>query len=167
MTYRKVSIYAFCFSAIMMICAVGVNASDPIGKLWKSGTPDYEIKGKTIVIREYWGGQSVNNMKIGFWRAQGWVMEIEGECYSTCSYLADKLPTCVRDGAKLGYHMGYNGITKEWVDIRPSYRENLVKAVEAKGGFPADHSRVTILSGDELNPFFKKCPTLGADHESR
>jgi len=134
------------------------SRSDPLAALWKGDGTEYTIKDKVIIIDRYWGGQAASIVQVSFWRALGWTMEINGDCYSNCSFIAEKLPTCIRDGAKMGYHMSYDRAKNIWIDNRSDFRPLLVAAVEAKGGFPKSSNKITVLSGDELVPFFEKCP---------
>lgn len=146
-------------SILIIACLiVTINArANPLENLRKSWNTQYTIHDKVIVIDRYWGGQSASRVQVSFWRAQGWTMELNGDCFSNCAFMAENLPTCVMDGAKLGYHMAYNTKTGEWIDNRRDYRFRLVLAVTYKGGFPKSASEVTVLEGEELEPFFNKC----------
>lgn len=126
---------SFAFSALVLL-AIPAVAGDPLAALWKVDGTEYTIKDKTIVIDRYWGGQAASIVQVSFWRAQGWTMEINGDCYSNCAYIAEKLSACVRDGAKMGYHMSYDQAKNSWIDNRADFRPLLVAAIEAKGGFP-------------------------------
>lgn len=134
------------------------SESNPVFNSINNTAPiDVKLIGKTFHVKKHHGGEG-NLLKLNFLAGMGYAWAVEGECASSCT-LAAELMGCVSDGARLGYHSGYNIKTHEWIDITGSYRPELVAYINKKGGFPKAHDRVTWLEGEELDMFFDRCPS--------
>jgi len=85
---------------------------------------------------------------------------IAGPCYSACTVFADLARThvCITRDAVFGFHMAAIGGQPDWSDPLPGNSRDIVKWVNAHGGYPTP-DRLLMMNYADASTFWKRCST--------